>query len=138
MRVDQPRQQCLLAKVDNFFSCVAAGNFRKFSDIENTIAGDHDRAVLNRRTVHRHDGARADDHFSPVAVPKAFGIASLSWLSPFTTFRHSATSRLHGSWQSNGIAVAGVADPGPSRTVVWSCNGSNFAGGNFVDAIVLC
>ena len=55
----------------------------------------------------------------------------------FTTVRHSATSRLHGSWQSNGIAVAGVADPGPFRAVVWSCDGSNFSAGNFVDAIVL-
>src|SRR5436190_23345481 len=53
-----------------------------------------------------------------------------------TTLRHSATSRLHGSWQSNGIAVAGVADPGPFKAVVWSCNGSNFSGGNFVDATV--
>src|SRR5437667_11923120 len=28
--------------------------------------------------------------------------------SPFTTFRHSATNRLHASWQSSGT-VAGVA-----------------------------
>src|SRR5207247_6744166 len=47
-----------------------------------------------------------------------------SFASPLTTLRHSATSKLHGSWQSNGIARS----PRP----VWSCAGSNFSGGNFV------
>jgi len=43
-------------------------------------------------------------------------------LSPFTTVRHSATRRLHASWQSRGTvaaaaAVAGVADAGGRETI---------------------
>src|SRR5713101_496379 len=46
--------------------------------------------------------------------------------SSLTALRHSATSRLQGSWQSNGITGA----PRP----VWSCDVSNFSGGSWVDA----
>jgi len=40
-----------------------------------------------------------------------------SSISSFTTFRHSATNRLHGSWQSNGMTlgvIAGAGDHGVS------------------------
>src|SRR5437660_6012215 len=46
--------------------------------------------------------------------------------SSLTALRHSATSRLHGSWQSSGI----TGSPSP----VWSCDVSNFSGGSWVDA----
>ena len=51
----------------------------------------------------------------------------------FTTLRHSATSKLHASWQSSGITgavVAGVADLGDSA---WPWDASNLSEGNFVD-----
>src|ERR1700719_2228761 len=54
-------------------------------------------------------------------------------LSPFTTLRHSDTSKPHASWQSSGITcvvVARVGDPGHSA---WLCYGSNLSGGNFLD-----
>ncbi len=123
MRVDQSGQQRLLAKVDSFLPRVSRGNPRKFSNINNSISGNRDGAVLNWRAIHCNDGARANDH------------------SFFTTFRHSATSRLHASWQISGIVagaavVARVADPGRLKAVAWSCDGSNFSSGNFVDGIV--
>src|SRR5207237_10864547 len=51
------------------------------------------------------------------------------------TLRHSAISRLHASWQSNGTA-AGIADPGLLGAWAWSYDGSNFSFGNFVDETV--
>ena len=78
MRVYEPRQQRLFAKIDNFTG-VARSDLVKLPNIGNLIAGNSHRAVLDGCSVHRHDGARTDDH------------------SPFTTFRHSATSRLHAS-----------------------------------------
>src|SRR5262249_38149769 len=78
MRVYQPRQQRLLAKIDNFAG-VARSDLGKLADIGNLISGNSDCAVLDGRGVHRHDSARANDH------------------SPFTTFRHSAINRLHAS-----------------------------------------
>ena len=113
MRVDQPRQQRLLAKIDNFTG-VAPFDLIKFRDIDNFISGNSHRAILDGRSIHRHDGAGANDH------------------SPFTTFRHSAINRLHASWQSNGTVAGGVA---PGRLSAWSCAESNFSFGNFVDAI---
>src|SRR6266513_3785157 len=121
MRIDQSRKKRLLAKVDNF-ARVAPFDFVEATKIDDSISGNRDCAVLNRRSVHRDNSTRANNHFSAVAAPKAFGVVSLAALSPFTTFRHSATSRLHGSWQSSGITcavVAEVGDPGPS---VWSCD----------------
>src|SRR5439155_12881112 len=101
MRVDQSGQQRLLAEVDSFLPRVSRRNLREFSNIDNSISGNRDGAVLNWRSIHCRDGARANDH------------------SPFTTFRHSATSRLHASWQSSGIvAVAGVADPGRPSALI--------------------
>jgi hypothetical protein len=101
MRVNQPRHESLRAKIHNLLARVSRGNFGKFSNIDNSISGNCDRAILNGRSIHRHDGPGANDH------------------SPFTTFRHAATKRLHGSWQSSGTVagfdgVAGVADPGHS------------------------
>ena len=78
MRVYEPRQQRLFAKIDNFTG-VARSDLVKLPNIDNLIAGNSHRAILDGLSVHRHHGARTDDN------------------SPFTTFRHSATSRLHAS-----------------------------------------
>src|SRR2546421_1702664 len=117
MRVDQPRQQRLLAKIDNFTG-VAACDLIKFSDIINSIIGNSHRAILDRRSIHRHDGAGANDH------------------SPFTTFRHSATNRLHASWQSSGTVAASLCEAPASPTGrrlqsarAWSRAGSNLSFG---------
>src|SRR4029450_1719914 len=90
MRVNQTWQENLLTKIDNLLVRISCGDFGEFSNTDNSIYGNRDRAILNRRSIHRHDNACANDH------------------SPFTTFRHAATKRLHGSWQSSGI-VTGVA-----------------------------
>src|SRR4030095_6950410 len=90
MRVNQARQENLLAKIDNLLAGIPCGDFGKFSDIDNSISENCDRAILNRRSIHRHDNAGANDY------------------SPFTTFRHAATKRLHGSWQRSGT-VSGLA-----------------------------
>src|SRR4030095_2832560 len=90
VRVNQARQENLLAKIDNLLAGIPCGDIGKFSNIDNSISGNCDSAILNGRSIHRHDNAGANDH------------------SPFTTFRHAATKRLHGSWQSSGI-VTGVA-----------------------------
>src|SRR2546423_3466183 len=108
MRVDQARQQRLFAKIDNV-SSIALFDCVEGSNIDNLFAFNRNGAVLDWCAIHRHDDSCADNH------------------SPFTTFRHSATSRLHASWQSNGIEV--------SLRPVWSCDASNFSFGNFVDAI---
>ena len=99
MRVDQSGQQRLLAKVDSFTG-VARFDLIKFPDIGDSIPGNSYRAVVDWRSIHRNNCARMKNH------------------SLFTTFRHSATSRLHASWQSSGIvaavaAAARVANPGP-------------------------
>ena len=78
MRVDQPGQERLLAEIDNFTRIFFFDPI-KFSDINDPIPGNGDRAVPDRRSIHRHDGPRTNNH------------------SPFTTFRHSATRRLHAS-----------------------------------------
>src|SRR4029077_14630324 len=106
-------------KIDNF-SGVARFDFVEHSNINNAIFFDRDRAVLDRRSIHRHNEACADNHFSAVAniggnnATLAERRCRASALSPFTTLRHSATSKLHASWQSSGITgavVAGVANP---------------------------
>src|SRR5215471_2860865 len=90
--VNQPREQHSLPKVDNIARATCF-DLAKFANVDNSISGDHDRAVFNGRTVHRDNCPRTNDH------------------SPFTVFLHSAMSRLHASWQSNGT-VTGVVDPG--------------------------
>jgi len=95
MGVDQTGQQNLLAKIDHGAG-IARFDLVEFSDIDNSISGNCDCAILNRRSIHRRDGAGTNDH------------------SPFTTFRHAATKRLHGSWQRSGtvagtVPVAGIA-----------------------------
>src|SRR5205807_7669819 len=82
----------------------------KFSDFNNSIPMNTHGAVLDRCAVHRHDGARTNDHDSP-----------------FTTLRAAAMRRLQASWQSNGIAIR--------LCPVWSCAGSNFCVGNLVEAL---
>ena len=89
MGVDQTRQQRLFTKIDHGAG-IARFDLVEFSNIGNSISGNCDGAILNRRSIHRHDVPRANDH------------------SAFTTFRQAATKRLHASWQSSGT-VAGVA-----------------------------
>ena len=89
MRVDQSRQQRLVAKIDRFTG-IARFDLIKLSNIDNAIFGNHDRAVVDGWSIHCHDRARTNDH------------------SPFITFRHSAINRLHASWQSRGIVAAVV------------------------------
>ena len=67
MRVDQPRQERLLAKIDNFTS-VAHLDLIKFPDIDDSILGNHDCAIVDGGSIHRHDGPRAKDHSACVAV----------------------------------------------------------------------
>src|SRR6266403_5500199 len=73
----------------------------------------------------------------------AFHLFTDQALSPFTTLRHSAIRRLHGSWQNNGTVAASLcearASPAGRRlqaAITWSYTGSNFSFGNFVDAII--
>src|SRR5215470_801558 len=101
--VNQPREQHSLPKVDNIARATCF-DLAKFANVDNSISGDHDRAVFNGRTIHRDNRPRTNDH------------------SLFTIFRHSAMSRLHASWQSSGTvagvaAVAGVLDPGGVEAV---------------------
>ena len=67
MRVDQPGKQRLLAKV-NDFTGVARFDLIKFCNINDSIFGKSDRAILDGRSVHRDDGARTNDHCSAVAA----------------------------------------------------------------------
>src|SRR5439155_26691499 len=67
MRVDQSRQQRLLAKIDNFTG-VALFDLIKLPNIDNLISGNGDCAVLDGCSIHRHDCARTNDHLSAVAA----------------------------------------------------------------------
>src|SRR5215475_9826720 len=96
MGVDQTRQQRLFTKIDHGTG-IARFDLVEFSNIGNSISGNCDSAILNRRSIHRHDVPRANDH------------------SVFTAFRQAATKRLHASWQSRGT-VTGVAAPAVALT----------------------
>lgn len=98
MGVDQARQQSLLAKIYHDAG-IAPLDLVEFSNIDNSISGNCNRAILNRRSIHCRDGAGTKDH------------------SPFTTFRHAATNRLHGSWQRSGT-VAAVDGAQPIKVLV--------------------
>jgi hypothetical protein len=67
MDVDQSWEQHLLAQIDDFAG-VARPDFAERANIGNPIPFDCDRAVVDRRPIHGHDHARADDHFSLVAA----------------------------------------------------------------------
>ena len=82
MRVDQPRQQRLVAKIDNFLTRMSLQDVGKFSNIEDPLSRNRDSAAFDRLTVHGHHVARANDH---------------SLVCALTTLRHSATSKLHAS-----------------------------------------
>ena len=85
MGIDQAGQQRLLAKIDNF-SPVARLDLVEPSNVDNPIPFNCNRAILDRRDIHRDNDTRVDNH------------------SFFTTFRHWPTSRLHASWQSIGTS----------------------------------
>src|SRR4026207_1412796 len=94
MGADQTGQQSLLAKIDHGAG-IARFDLVEFSNIDNSISGNCDRAILNRRSIHRPEGARANAH------------------SAFATCGQAATKRLHASWQSSGtvpgVVVSAVA-----------------------------
>jgi hypothetical protein len=64
MRVDKPRKQRFLTKIDDFLSWASRGDLRKISNIDNLISGNRDRAILNRRPIHCDHYARTNDHAS--------------------------------------------------------------------------
>ena len=66
MGIDQARQEHALAEIDQFI--ISGGNLRKFSNFDNAISADTNRAIRDRRAIHRDDNARANDHFSAVAA----------------------------------------------------------------------
>ena len=78
MSVDQSRQERLLAKIDNFTGDVRF-DLIEFPYIENLMSANNDHAIVDGRSIHRHDSPCTMDH------------------SAFTIFRHSATNRLHAS-----------------------------------------
>src|SRR5947207_1489189 len=105
---------------------MSRGDLGEFSNIDNAICGNYDCTVLDRRAIHCRHNTGTNDH------------------SLFTTFRHAATKRLHGSWQSSGtvarivwsVVVFAKADSSSSTGAwTWSQVGSNFSFGNRVDAI---
>src|SRR6266516_4147924 len=128
MPVDQARQEHLLDKIENFAGVVLSECIES-AYIDDPASFKRNCAVLNRRAIHCYDCARANDHFSPVSASTSVANIDKNNATlterrygsslPFTTLRHSATSRLHGSWHSSGIvAVAGVADPGPPSALI--------------------
>src|SRR5262249_50077884 len=86
MGVDQTWQQCALSDIDHW-SGIASFDLSEISNVEDLISGNCYCAIPNRRSIHRYDGTGTNDH------------------SAFTTFRHAATKRLQGSWQSSGTAA---------------------------------
>src|SRR5260370_26853489 len=92
----------------------------------------HSRSAIHplsrRRARDKSSSLKFGGTRSPRRLVSHYSGADGAAPSSLTALRHSATSRLHGSWQSNGI----TGSPSP----VWSCDVSNFSGGNFVDAIV--
>ena len=150
MRVNQTRRQHLFPEIDNLAG-VARLDVIKSANINDPISRNSDRAVLNGRFVHRHNDARANNHLSAVSAvsdcrqmylvatalcdvicsrcvmmrqlnrPQGGGYRLV--FSSFTTLQHSATRRLHASWQSNGTvagvaAVVGGGDPGGLEAAV--------------------
>jgi hypothetical protein len=61
MRVNQTRQQNLLAKVEHFPGMMAL-HVGKSPDPGNLLAFYNDRAILDRLTRHRRHNARSDNH----------------------------------------------------------------------------
>jgi hypothetical protein len=67
MRVDQARQERLLAEIENFAGVVRS-DFIEIAYIDDPASFNHNCAILNRRAIHCYDCARANDHFSPVSA----------------------------------------------------------------------
>ena len=61
MRVDQPGQQHLFAEIDGVAG-VARLDVIKSANFNDPISRDSDRTVLNGRSVHCRNNARANDH----------------------------------------------------------------------------
>ena len=61
MRVNQPGEQRLFAKVDDFAG-VARFDFVETSSIDDLIPANGDRAILDGRAVCGDDRARTNDH----------------------------------------------------------------------------
>src|SRR5438045_1766859 len=124
MGIDQPWQQRLFAKIERLFTGMSFRNLREFSNVSDEVTSHDHRAILNGWTIHRHNFSRPNDH---------------SLVSPLTALRHSFTNRLQASWQRSGIVVAASLCEAPSSPTArrlqthWSCAGSNFCDGNFVD-----
>jgi hypothetical protein len=78
MRIDQTWQESALAEV-NQRSGTAGFDLVEFSNLKDFISANFYGAIPNGRSIHRYDGAGANDH------------------SAFTTCRHAATKRLHAS-----------------------------------------
>src|SRR5437588_11937907 len=66
MGIDQARQEHALAEIDQFI--INGGNLRNFSNFDDAISADTNRAIRDRRAIHRNNNARANDHFSAVAA----------------------------------------------------------------------
>jgi hypothetical protein len=62
MRIDQSRQQRLFAKIDNVPG-VTRLDVIKSANADDPICRDSDRTVFDRCSVHRHNNARADNHW---------------------------------------------------------------------------
>jgi hypothetical protein len=67
MCIDQAGKQRLLAKIGNFTG-VARFDFIEQSNVDDSISFDRDGAVLDGRSIHRHNEAGADNHFPAVAA----------------------------------------------------------------------
>jgi hypothetical protein len=61
MRVDQTGQQHLFAEIDSVAG-VTLLNVVKSASVNDPTPGNSYRTVLNGRSVHRHNNARANDH----------------------------------------------------------------------------
>ena len=88
MRVDQPRQQRLLAQIDELV-LITRPNLGKASNIDDRLPSVATAPFSMGAPSIVTTTPRANNH------------------SPFTTFRHLATSKLQASWQSNGIIALG-------------------------------
>ncbi len=127
MGVDQAGQDYYFAKINH--RTAQRSYLFKAAHRRNPIARDRNRAIVDRRTIHRDDGSGAVRHPERSRGTSGRKIQAHATESlgsarddSFTTLRASATSRLHASWQSSGMTFS----PRP----VWSSGAMNLSSGS--------
>lgn len=106
MRIDQTGEECAFTKVDFFVrrsgssARISGSHLFYWPDIPNLVLRNRDRAVFDRRTIHRDYDPGANDH--SVRYKSA-----LRALHRFATSRHQEIARFLAQQRNRAIGFAG-------------------------------